>query len=1082
MKALGVLFACLCAAPAIAIDFSARRIDLPLQGSSLLGQPLPATAGDILLLEWDFANNARRLRFGEDGQWKGVLPHTRVPGNGNSLTALANGDYLTSGDAVFSSACDVKALHMDFSLKWRHTSMFEEGHDGPPVLPCGMFASDGTGRVWYSGTHFGIGHLHDDGSPAATLDRYDLPQPHQDSVPGVMATFADRAGAVFALHQYFESKTTMLLALEPSMLVRWQHMPVHLTDEEIRFEALHVDDDGGVTAIGSSKLPGDVTAKVYATRLNANGAALWTRRFPDLEIIDVLASKRFRDGTMGVFYRAPPVTHNRFVEFRIAVIDRNGNIERALAAEWDVLFSDVPPLFVEPAPGRRALLANGGDEQAIVWNIDGDGLRHPLGIGRYLGAIERSDRNALVFASALPEQAMLYDGAANDRRIPFVAPTALHAVPFLDRKQRLANGDYLSVGYGDGANWLRRIDAGGNVIWSSRLDDGVGQLQTLRQGSAWLPVGEHSTCLLLGYYPDLECFDNANGDRRFERDLPEVRGAVSSAAGVDLVVLDNANLQHWRVDIAGAITANHGLSTGELALIQPGFALARSNTDPAQLTASDIAWSDPITMPAPADSPLANVEFAHNFGTHQYLTLEQLRAPNGSTTVRVRRVTGSTVLWTRVLEADSSFGYYVGPHGLLHASTERVHLLVRGRSGKKEIHFLDATDGTQTQPPVLVKDDYANHRVHVDAQSEGVVVWSTQAGTVVLRPFARDGTPLATGSWRCPSDCTLADTGVVAGTAHSLITSGDSPGDRALIALTATNAFQPRAAPRLGTGAFSGVFIATNESNRGYVIDYLPSSGTFFAARFAGDTSGSTDLRRLDWETLQGPVIADADTVTVTRYSHDGGRFANDQDAYTQELGTATFRFDGCDRAELILNDSSHSEVVHLVRSGPRLQPCLLRDGRVLPAQTERPARGGFDARQSGAWVASGTRDQGLLLTVLPATTGDDGVLFAPWFTYWPGLYENFHSGNRHWLTLQGTLTPSTTGSVELTIYRATAGSYGPIRPSNTYRVGTATWTLTDCEHATLSYQFDADASAQPYSGRSGVQNYARPGACSGGP
>lgn len=118
------------------------------------------------------------------------------------------------------------------------------------------------------------------------------------------------------------------------------------------------------------------------------------------------------------------------------------------------------------------------------------------------------------------------------------------------------------------------------------------------------------------------------------------------------------------------------------------------------------------------------------------------------------------------------------------------------------------------------------------------------------------------------------------------------------------------------------------------------------------------------------------------------------------------------------------------------------------------------------------------MVAVLPALASTPGTFFAAWFTYWPSTEALPPQTTGHWFTLQGTIAPDALGQVELTMYRATAGSSGALRPDDVHRVGRALWQVLSCNRAQLTYTFDDDETLTSYRALQGSLIFERADAC----
>ena len=1062
-------------------DFRSTPLEIAASGPTLLAEPLRLANGDIGLMELNPRNSdRRRLRFDDNGHWRGDLSFA---GPGRRL-ALANGEFIA---VVGGGNCDVLGLDRNLQMKWRHSQLFPYASEQGLAGDCGDFATDANGRIWYRSVGTKIGSLLSDGSIGPSLDVRGLRAAPAEMKATTMTVRPGRPGAVFAVMDTQSAGHTAIIAFDADMHQQWQFEPQLLVDESINIAVLNASANGDVTAIGLSRIGAADNYQLYLTRVSADGVLQLTRRYGETRIYRILKSQQFANGSTGVLFSNIDMTQG------LISLATNGLIEHAHSAVLPMNLQ-IEPVFHELGNGTRWLIGNRKSSpddptdgiynigMGFAWALDSGEVRE-LGIGAHTGSIAYADDTPLVFGSSLHGEAMRFDGTGNGDRVTFNAPTALREDGYPEAFLRLPDGDQLVFWRRQQSpSDLARVGADGQTRWRRSLAGPFQEMQTTGAPPQIMQFAGQTACVVT-YLPGVECLDIDSGATRFTH-VARVYAYTAASDHIEMLVNeDDGHLHHQRLTLSNALAMDRDLGVSYPRLVAPGYALAAPADGSSVLIESQVDAIGPQFHALANDSPLLTGRIVRRMRDGELLVIEDASANEGPV-IRVSRrpITGAP-RWTRDLA-----GYrYADNGGIVRVDEQSLHVdAYDDMDGHHDLHTLDAVSGASIAAPIDVPPGGATFTYRIDAATRSIGIVSARDGAVTWRTVFADGREAVPRSWRCPGDCTVLNEAMPDSDGEVLVRVVGWHDDRSLHLLSLAQSPRLRQAPVPDDGSIAGVFTATNETNRGYVIDWLPSSRTLFVARFAGDTSTATVRQLLDWETLQGTVAAGTGTIVLNRYHSANGRFSSADDAPTTAFGTATFRFDGCDRAELVLSEGEGANItsrtVHLQRSGPRLKTCNLLDGSSIAAQAERPARGRFDARQSGAWVASGANDQGLLAAVLPANVDSNGVFFAPWFTYWPNAGDNTGTANRHWLTLQGTLTPASDGNITLIIYRATAGSYGPIRPSNTYRVGTATWTLTDCEHATLDYQFDPDESAQPYAGRSGVQNYARPGACSGGP
>lgn len=1042
-----------------------------------LNKAIALDNGDIVLQESSAQNIYRYSRFDASGRLQGASLFRDV----RFVLGTSNANGLVSAGC---NSGDISEHSADGQLRWRFAPPaggFVPWHVGlrceqwfEPQLQSGI---DRDGRVWsWTSEPWIVGTVH---AESGQVGRLDL-------APTVAGNYAhlfawpSRSGAVVAADRWSASQ---FAAIDATGSVLWRHqLPALSTTHfgwDLRHELLATSNRSGAVALTDFVVQYDYiwghfdyeTLGVHIAVLDSSGSLIWHHDADEGRLTRLVAQHLFDDGTLAVLTQ--PRTPNG---------TQHGLRMRLFAADGALLTDHTDDAVswchvVAPRSRHWAICTTYGQLNKAI-SLD-DGSSRVLTSGGIEHIVRRSDGSALIFEKSTPPfTAEVFDGTNASTMIDFTNRNAMsdvHASPIASRA--LANGDQLLLS----SSRLSRFNHSGDMLWTRPLPNTYG---TSVPGG--LIAGDQSQLLLVADHVcfvrsdpkrRVLCYHQDTGNQSLSRLLSgtatEKAWVIARNGALELLFRDAAShVQHWLLSLGGELVMSRDLGAGAAVWLDADGALAQRHPDSALIT-SDFDAAAPVVHALPADSPLRAEQIVDRIDRSAWLSLG-FTTPwwGGPTSVQVRIHDASfRQRWLR--------DFPVAPDALTLVSTDAdyVKLMLRDSTGARQMQFLSATTGETVAPALAMP--YPGVMLRGPAGAFGLTY--ADRGTIVWRTWDALGRELGSHAWQCPGDCEPGAATTDGGRLDVIVSGLGGP-----FALALEDAFAPRRAPNGDDGAIAGVFTAANETNRGYVIDWLPSSRTLFVARFAGDTSNATRRELLDWETMQGTVSAGASEITLSRYRTADGRFAAADDATTTHVGSATFRFDGCDAAELVLTDTSGAqpvtEVVQLLRSGPRMVPCALLDGTQIAAQATRPARGGFDTRQSGAWVAAGASSQGLLAAVLPATADGDGVFFAPWFTYWTDAGANPGTANRHWLVLQGALTPASNGSAALTIYRATAGSYGPVRPSNTHRIGTATWTLVDCEHATLDYQFDPGELARPYAGRSGTLNFSRPGACSGGP
>ncbi|WP_133817759.1 hypothetical protein [Tahibacter aquaticus] len=284
---------------------------------------------------------------------------------------------------------------------------------------------------------------------------------------------------------------------------------------------------------------------------------------------------------------------------------------------------------------------------------------------------------------------------------------------------------------------------------------------------------------------------------------------------------------------------------------------------------------------------------------------------------------------------------------------------------------------------------------------------------------------------------------------------------------------------RLDQPGVAGLWYSPYANGEGLAIDWLPASGTLFAAWFTYSAIGSNDPAQLRWYTLQANgVAANATELDLPILETRGGSFNAGPAVSPREVGRAKLRFTDCSNASLSYEITEGQigrfyGTITLSRLTPSTQNCILADGSSQPGAGARPAAKGFDARMSGAWYDEATVGQGLQLNIQP-----DGVFFTPWFTYDPADTTGNDRARQHWFTLQGDLAQANNGQVELMLIQTIGGAFDRIPTYNANVVGSASLSMLGCDTARLDYVFVPERIAGPYAARSGRLNLKRMGGC----
>lgn len=252
--------------------------------------------------------------------------------------------------------------------------------------------------------------------------------------------------------------------------------------------------------------------------------------------------------------------------------------------------------------------------------------------------------------------------------------------------------------------------------------------------------------------------------------------------------------------------------------------------------------------------------------------------------------------------------------------------------------------------------------------------------------------------------------------------------------------------------ALSGAWYNPPTAGQGLMIDLFENfldtqTGYVFASWFTFDDAAPGGADRQRWYTLDGAAPQGADHADLSIYRSTGGVFNAPPIVPAQKIGTAKLTVSACDRAKLdyVFDDGRHGSIAL-----ERIVAAKNCNG--VPAVAAADAA---DFALSGNWFVPAQSGQGLSVDINPAA----GTAFAAWYTYAnPGSATGV-TGQR-WYTAQGAFTRGTR-FVQMGLYETTAGRFNDASASpSTARVGDATMTWTDCNHATLAFSFGAGSSS----------------------
>lgn len=1041
------LFALSIAAPAAAVDFVARDVPVRHEARFLLADPVRIAAHDIAVRQIEpqaldaelLTARSRWLRFGDDGRWLGVIGE--YPG---TLRPLAQGGEWLEARALATTDGSVHAVCVAGRTDIQHRAL--RAIRVVDRETCDDYVEGSNGTMW-SWNAREIVRIDDDGGTGITIRPSDL-DVSAGAEFSAMATIPEHGLAWIALAWANGSPSEALAVVRVDAQGRVTHSfsPPSVSGGHVRISSVLPLPDGRILAVGLTRPVGVGNSDLYLAKLDAQLQPVWVRRHHIGQWTTISTVHRFDDDKVAVIgARAAATT--------LAMLSDAGDLLREGATD------DVINLqrhhFKQSRDGRHRLYLNrvvegepdifgsGGTEDALLgaaWELDLDGMISDLDIGTFLGATDLGDGRLWVQGSNTAHS-WLFDG--DDREMgPVLAVPDIGSAHLSDAQDgRLLDGGdvvlYKTVAEDTALDTLQRIAPDGEVRWRRSVPS------LWPQTGRW--IGDSHYCGLT--QSTLECIALSDGRSTMSIALGAgIDGSASWLAGSGDTVL---------------LLTPEGAEQGRLRM----FAM-----DGRMLQTTPTAFGP--------------VGVRHRWQNGDWLVGEAASATAPAVLRRVR--TDGREVWRRVLA--------LGEHpGDIAADEDRVYAVQTAGARRQQLLFIDALAGHAVAPgQVLDSDEGARLLVAADGAGAGVVgdvrtsdAPLTTGGTIAWRAFSRDGIPLIARTWRCPGTCRSIGDRIRATELQLLATTSPPFAEFALTALTLRTPFEARSIPRASAGGWSGVFVGTDQTFRGYLLDYLPSFNAVFGASFDSNRNELADRRNLYWETLQGRVDAPTDAFMLTRYRTSGGRFGQAQDATIVVRGTTSLRFDGCDHAELI-DDTGGTQpsvqIRHLRRAGPRAQSCVLDDGRTLPADIDAAPRGGFDPRQSGAWTSTSAPNEGVMLGIQPPGATTVGTFFAAWFTHWPVSEPADMPIGDHWFTLQGAIPVDTQGRVDLTIYLSTTGSSGGVRPDNARRVGIASWTLAACDRARFEYAFDTADALGSFSGLRGGLEFSRPGACNGGP
>jgi hypothetical protein len=236
-------------------------------------------------------------------------------------------------------------------------------------------------------------------------------------------------------------------------------------------------------------------------------------------------------------------------------------------------------------------------------------------------------------------------------------------------------------------------------------------------------------------------------------------------------------------------------------------------------------------------------------------------------------------------------------------------------------------------------------------------------------------------------------------------------------------------------------------SGQGVEVEVIPDylgigKGILFAGWFTYDTALSVTPQR--WYVLQGTLDSLSPTASLGIYQTIGGNFDAPPKIAATNVGNAMLVFADCTHATLryAFNDgSARSGSIPLTRLSAPTSCSAVGDNGVT----------GTDFFLSGAWYATATSGQGILLDVSPTQT----TLFGAWYTYAQNG-ENIGNGtSQRWFTLQtNSYVPGSHSAKSIPIYTSALGLFDDPTPIANTQIGMADITFTSCSSMSLTYHF----------------------------
>ena len=670
------------------------------------------------------------------------------------------------------------------------------------------------------------------------------------------------------------------------------------------------------------------------------------------------------------------------------------------------------------------------------------------------------------------------------------SPATSRVVPQTAVATRVALPDGSIVAWTDSASGereLQRIDGEGKVLWrQATAGTWTRPIEAEVAGGA-LVAGDGRVCTLDGLKRDalldhvLACYRTTDGSQIWSRRLHEgandfgytqarlhVATDGSISAWYDVGTGTTSAVEFARVDRDGNVLGKKTLPAGvlgDVSTINPPFAYTQNNADVIVYNA-DGSERYRYTQAKPATVYGA-------FDTDGAFFSVSWDALSSKSTVERYSAVGK-LAWSKTLDSNQ-----VPTAPVVIGDSLYVATCCSANSTQRKVVRLKSADGAtvwQRDLPTLSGYVFDTAQLVATPLGDAVLAVSSSARTLDVDVLeTQDGSVRTRHREACRSQNCISMQPLVAGERLHLFETG--PAVSSLIGWK----IQParNGLVRLDQVGLTGAWWAPYANGEGFVLDYLPSSRTFFMPWFTFSREGGNDPSGQRWYVVQGSIAENATKAELPITRAVGGVFDAGPVVPGEIVGKAVVSFADCGNGtlEYTFNEGVNGAtkgVISLSRLSPATTTCMLADGTTQPGSGTRPAANGFDSRMSGSWFEAATSGQGLEFVIQP-----NGLYFAPWFTFDPAGPSDDPDRQR-WFTLQGSLENARNGVVEAPIVQGIGGAFDRVSTGNVSLVGTSKLTLSGCDKATLEYKFDDSELAGPMRKLAGSIDLIKIGGCAG--